>query len=191
MAAQWPELWLMRHGQTEWNAAGRMQGHMDSPLTAIGREQAARQGAIMAPILTARPEIARVASPLGRAVQTAEIVFGDAPFVTDGRFKEISVGAFEGRTRPEIEASHPHLFADSWLGWYDRAPDGENLSDLRQRVTAGLKDLRGPTAIVCHGITLRMIRLVGLGWSNDRLEELEVRQGAVHLVREGRHEMLV
>lgn len=191
MARAWPELWLMRHGQTEWNAAGRMQGHLDSPLTALGRDQATRQAAIMAPILAARPEIARLSSPLGRAVQTAGIVFAGAAFTTDDRFKEISVGAFEGRTRAEIEAGHPQLFAESWLGWYDRSPDGENLSDLRARVTAGLADLAGPTAIVCHGITLRMIRLVVLGWPDDRLEELEVRQGAVHLVRDGRHEMLV
>ena len=186
----WPDLWLMRHGQTEWNAAGRMQGHMDSPLTALGRTQAARQARIMAPVL-ADPGIARIASPLGRAVQTAGIVFGERPYATDPRFREISVGAFEGRTRPELEAAFPELFAESWLGWYDRAPGGERLDGLRARVTAALSDLSGTAAIVCHGITLRMIRLVVLGWPDNRLEELEVRQGAVHLMRDGQHQMLV
>ncbi len=186
-----PDLYLMRHGQTEWNAAGRMQGHMNSPLTALGHEQAARQAAIMAPILAADPAITRHASPLGRAVQTADIVFGDARYTTDLRWREISVGAFEGRTRPELEAEYPELFTDSWLGWYDRAPDGERLFGLRARVTDALSTLQGPAAIVCHGITLRMIRIVVLGWPDTRLEEMEVRQGAVHLMRDGQHQMLV
>ena len=185
-----PDIYLMRHGQTEWNAAGRMQGHMDSPLTALGLTQAARQGQIMAPVLAADPGIARIASPLGRAVQTAGIVFAGQPFATDPRFREISVGEFEGRTRPDLEAAFPDLFATSWLGWYDRAPGGERLSDLRARVSEGLSALTGPTAIVCHGITLRMARLIVLGWPDTRLEEMEVRQGAVHLMRDGTHQML-
>ncbi len=186
-----PDLYLMRHGETEWNAAGRMQGHMDSPLTALGQRQAARQAEIMAQAFAGDPGIARVASPLGRAMQTAGIVFGDQPFDTDPRFREISVGAFEGCTRAEIEAAHPQLFGGSWLGWYDRAPGGEGLRGLRARVTGALSELTGPTAIVCHGITLRMARLVVLGWPDDRLEEMEVRQGAVHLMRGGQHQMLV
>lgn len=189
--ADWPDLWLMRHGQTEWNAAGRMQGHLDSPLTALGRTQAARQAAIMAGVLAREPGIALVASPLGRAVETAGIVFGPRPFTQDARFREISVGAFEGRTRPDLEAAYPALFGLGWLDWYDRAPGGEGLPALRARVTDGLSALSGPTAIVCHGITLRMIRLVVLGWPDDRLEEMEVRQGAVHLMRGGQHDMLV
>ncbi|MFD1794505.1 histidine phosphatase family protein [Paracoccus aurantiacus] len=187
----WPDLYLMRHGQTEWNAVGRMQGHRDSPLTALGRVQAAKQADIMAPVLASAAPPALCASPLGRAVATAEIVFAGRRFATDERFREISVGEFEGRTRAELEACYPALFAESWLGWYDRAPGGERLSDLRGRVTEALSALAGPTAIVCHGITLRMIRLVVLGWPDTRLEEMEVRQGAVHLMRGGRHEMLV
>ncbi|NHF74306.1 histidine phosphatase family protein [Paracoccus xiamenensis] len=186
-----PDLYLMRHGQTEWNAAGRMQGHQDSPLTVLGRQQAARQADIMAPILATGQQVARISSPLGRAVQTAEIVFAGQDFTTDARFREISVGEFEGRTRGDIEAAYPDLFANTWLGWYDRAPGGETLNDLRVRVTEALSELTGPTAIVCHGITLRMARLVVLGWPDTRLEEMEVRQGAVHLMRDGRHEMLV
>lgn len=186
----WPDLWVMRHGQTEWNAERRMQGHQDSPLTALGCEQAARQAALMSDILASHQHVELIASPLGRAVQTADIVFGARPYRLDHRFQEISVGVFEGRTRSELEASFPDLFGLSWLGWYDRAPGGERLSDLRARVTEGLSALTGPTAIVCHGITLRMIRLVVLGWSDDRLEEMEVRQGAVHLLRKGQHEML-
>ncbi|MBA4492095.1 histidine phosphatase family protein [Paracoccus sp. S1E-3] len=181
----------MRHGQTEWNAAGRMQGHMDSPLTALGRQQAARQAAIMAGILDRTPGLSLVASPLGRAVETAGIVFGPRPFTQDARFREISVGAFEGRTRTDLEAAYPALFGLSWLGWYDHAPGGERLPDLRARVTEALLALQGPAAIVCHGITLRMIRLIVLGWPDTRLEEMEVRQGAVHLMRDGQHQMLI
>lgn len=189
MGMDFPDLYLMRHGETEWNAEGRMQGHLNSPLTPLGHQQAARQAAIMAPVLAG--DVQRIASPLGRAVQTADIVFAGQPYATDPRFREISVGEFEGRTRPDIEAAFPDLFAATWLGWYDRAPGGERLSDLRARVSEGLSQLTGPTAIVCHGITLRMARLVVLGWPDSRLEEMEVRQGAVHLMQDGRHQMLV
>ena len=58
-------------------------------------------------------------------------------------------------------------------------------------MTDALSTLQGPAAIVCHGITLRMIRIVVLGWPDTRLEEMEVRQGAVHLMRDGQHQMLV
>ncbi|MFV0292198.1 MAG: histidine phosphatase family protein [Paracoccus sp. (in: a-proteobacteria)] len=109
----------------------------------------------------------------------------------DARFQEISVGEFDGCTRADLEAAYPDLFTDSWLGWYNRAPSGERLPGLRNRVTEALSGLTGLTAIICHGITLRMIRLIVLGWPDDRLEEMEVQQGAVHLIHGGRHEMLI
>ena len=70
-----PDLYLMRHGQTVWNAEGRLQGRMDSPLTALGRAQARRQAQLVRGI-----DAARYASNAGRAVETAGIVYGGQDF---------------------------------------------------------------------------------------------------------------
>lgn len=177
------DLYLMRHGQTVWNAQGRMQGWLDSPLTDLGRRQAGWQAALIADLAGA----ARYASPQGRAQQTAEIVFGGADFIRDDRLREIDVGDFSGQRYPDLVAAQPHLFEGGRLAWYDRAPGGEGLAALRARVESFLADLAGPSLIVTHGITLRMLRLVALGRPDTMLEDMSVEQGAVHVIRAGQH----
>ena len=177
------DLYLMRHGQTVWNAQGRMQGWLDSPLTELGRRQAEWQAALVADVTGA----ARYASPLGRAQQTAAIVFGGAEVISDDRLREIDVGDFSGHCYPDLVAAHPHLFGGGRLAWYDRAPGGEGLAALRARAEAFLADLTGPALIVTHGITLRMLRLVALGRPDTLLEDMSVEQGAVHVIRAGQH----
>lgn len=181
----YPDLYLMRHGQTVWNAEGRMQGRLDSPLTALGQRQAAAQARILGGI-----EALRFSSPQGRALQTARIVFGDRPFRTDDRLAEIDIGAFSGHLVEDLRARHPAVFEGCRLAWYDRAPDGEHFSGLMRRAIAFLADLPGPALIVTHGITLRMLRLVAMGLPQERLAEMPVEQGAVHLVRRGEHRIL-
>ena len=177
------DLYLMRHGQTVWNAQGRMQGWLDSPLTELGRRQAEWQAALVADVTGAT----RYASPLGRAQQTAAIVFGGADVIPDDRLREIDVGDFSGHCYPDLVAAHPHLFEGGRLAWYDRAPGGEGLAALRARAEAFLADLTGPALIVTHGITLRMLRLVALGRPDTLLEDMTVEQGAVHVIRAGQH----
>ena len=177
------DLYLMRHGQTVWNAAGRMQGWADSPLTDLGRQQAGWQAALIADVTG----VARYASPLGRAQQTAGIVFGAADFINDDRLREIDVGDFSGHCYPDLVAAHPELFQGGRLAWYDRAPGGEGMGALRARAESFLADLTGPALIVTHGITLRMLRLVALGRSDAMLEDMTVEQGAVHVIRAGQH----
>lgn len=178
------DLYLMRHGQTLWNAEGRLQGRLDSPLTDRGRMQAASQAAILRDVGHRH----LFSSPQGRAQQTAEIVFGGRPFCTDPRLAEIDIGGFTGRLMSELHAEHPHLFPDATrLDWYDSAPDGEGLRGLMARCQSFLDDLSGPALIVTHGITLRMLRLIAMRASMHRLAELPVRQGAVHVVSRARH----
>ncbi|QFQ88320.1 histidine phosphatase family protein [Paracoccus kondratievae] len=181
----WPDLYLMRHGQTVWNAEGRMQGHLDSPLTKLGEAQARRQAWLVSPLRG----MARYASPAGRAQQTARIVFGDQEFISDSRLLEIDIGAFTGLTWSKLCAEHPDICGRGGLDWYDRAPGGEHFSGLEARVRAFLSDLPGPAMIVTHGITLRMLRLVAMGLPLVRLAEMPVLQGALHLVSRGQHRM--
>lgn len=178
-----PDLWVMRHGETEWNVARRMQGRSDSALTARGRAQAARQAELVAGI-----DAARLASPQGRACETARIVFAGQPFATDLRLAEICVGDWTGRIADELRAEAPAAFAGTRLGWYDHAPGGEGFPGLRARVRDLLADLCGPTIIVTHGITLRMIRAELTG--EDLHADVHFDQGAVHLIRSGRATIL-
>lgn len=196
-APDWPDLWLLRHGQTVWNAEGRLQGRLDSPLTATGVAQAQRQGRLVATILaggaTAAPAL--WSSPQGRAVRTARIVFDGRPFGCDPRLAEIDLGAFTGARTPDLRAAHPQLFpaprpGEEPLGWYDLCPGGEGFGGLERRVRAFLTGLTGPAVIVTHGITLRMIVLVASGLPPEAIGRIPVLQGAVHHIGAGRHRVI-
>ncbi|RNF35765.1 histidine phosphatase family protein [Paracoccus methylarcula] len=180
----YPDLYLMRHGQTEWNLAGRMQGRSDSPLTELGMAQAARQSELIGDVTAER-----ISSPQGRALRTADVVFAGKEFRVDSRLCEIDVGEFTGHRVEELRPAHPECFAGSPLDWYDRSPGGENFTQLSVRCQSFLDDLTGPALIVTHGITLRMLRILALGLPRSRLADLPVEQGAVHVVRKAAHEV--
>lgn len=182
--SMYPDLYLMRHGQTEWNAIGRMQGHLDSPLTDLGIAQAQAQSRLIANV-----QATRFASPLGRALQTAQIVFTGQPFQIDDRLAEIDIGEFSGEFADNLRTTHPALFQGSVYDWYDNTPGGEGFAALMTRCRSFLDDLTGPALIVTHGITLRMMRMLAMGWDMPRFEELPQYQGAVQVVRNCRHEI--
>ena len=181
-----PDLYLMRHGQTVWNAEGRLQGRMDSPLTALGRAQARRQAQLVQGI-----SATRYASTAGRAVETARIVYAGQAFGQDARLHEIDIGEFTGRAWAELCAAHPEVTAGGWLDWYDRAPGGELFAGVEARARAFLHELTGPALIVTHGITLRMLRLIAMDLPLSRLGEMPVMQGALHVVSAGQHRMVL
>ncbi len=104
-----PEIYLIRHGETEWNRAGRWQGDLDSPLTETGRTQAARIGAALKNAGVG-PETHRFyTSPMGRARRTAALILvalgqSDAAMTEDARLREISVGGSTDMIRAAIRA---------------------------------------------------------------------------------------
>lgn len=180
----YPDLYLMRHGQTEWNLAGKMQGRLDSPLTELGIAQARRQAQLVTHITAER-----YSSPQGRAVRTAEIAFGKLVFKTDSRLCEIDTGEFTGHSIRELQQSYPEAFKGKSIDWYDRTPQGENFAQLSARCQSFMDDLTGPALVVTHGITLRMLCALALGMPLARLAEFSVEQGAVHVVRKAAHEV--
>ena len=105
----YPELYILRHGETLWNQQGRLQGQKDSPLTDKGRQQALAQGEVLRSVKSL-PHIVFV-SPLGRTLTTANLA---APFikthVKDPRLLEINFGAWEGATRDAINISNLNKF---------------------------------------------------------------------------------
>ncbi len=161
----YPDLYILRHGQTVWNAEGRMQGHMDSPLTALGRDQACALTGILRG-LGLPPDVAFHASPLGQARQTVALALDGlcAVPIYDARLREVSVGAFEGLTRHEIETRWPEIVgADSNVPWLFRAPGGETFEGFRDRLASWLSEQARPTVAVAHGMVSMVLR-AGSRW---------------------------
>ena len=181
-----PKIWFLRHGQTEWNLERRLQGHLDSPLTELGREQARQQARIMRPILA---EVVAgsggvFASPLGRAQQTAQIALSGHSFKTDPRLAEVATGAWEGRLRDEVAPGGGDLFV------YTSAPGGEGFDALEGRVSAFLNDLQGPSIVVSHGLWGQVLRGLVCGLDRSSMGQLSNLQGCVYLLENGQETVL-
>jgi probable phosphoglycerate mutase len=155
---------LVRHGETEWNLQRRFQGRSDSPLTARGIAQAHAIGRLVANLPNAAA--ARVvASPLGRARRTAEIVcehLVSAPeLCLDDRLRELSIGSWDGLTYSEIAMCAPGIFdGDGRSEWCFRSPDGERYEGVAARVADWLREpIDVPlTIVVTHGVVSRVLR---------------------------------
>lgn len=155
------EILLIRHGETLWNGEGRIQGHRDSPLSALGRAQAAAVGARLA----SEGVDHLASSDLGRALETAAAVADatDLEIFVDARLRERSYGALEGLTWADIEHDLPADFAR--LSSHDpnyRPARGESLMDFRDRVLGVLDELGraaagARAAIVTHGGVLGVL----------------------------------
>lgn len=189
----YPAIYVLRHGETHWNAEGRLQGTSNSPLTEAGRAQAARQGALLEALDLSAFDI-RI-SPQGRAIETAGIALAhQADFLrTDDRLREIDVGGWTGAVRHMLEAAHvtpsDHT-PDGHLAIYDAAPGGEGFDALRTRCLLFLESLTRPTICVTHGITSRMLRATAMGQPGAALGDLPGGQGVVHVVEDRRHRTL-
>ncbi|MBK0326950.1 histidine phosphatase family protein [Rhodobacteraceae bacterium F11138] len=181
----YPEFLILRHGQTEWNRQGRLQGALDSPLTALGQEQARRQNAILRDFGVDGWHW--FCSPQGRADCTAGFAAQGMPVSIkhDVRLREIGLGDWAGRLRDEIAAEAPHLFETDDLGWYNHVPGGEGLLAVEHRAKGFLADLPGPSVIVTHGITSRVIRCVAQGLPSEAFDTLCGGQGVVYHIRDG------
>ncbi len=181
--ADYPEVLILRHGETEWNRQGRMQGGQDSPLTRRGEGQARAQGLILQRFGVEK--FAWVSSPQGRALRRAELAQGGTQEIaTDERLREINMGDWSGLLREDIARQAPAYFAPeaAVMAWYGNAPGGETLAALAQRLTAFLADLSAPTVIVTHGVTSRALRCLLLGLPVETFNRLEGGQGVVYRV---------
>jgi len=148
------DLLVVRHGQSEWNAIGRWQGHADPSLSELGR----RQAFVAALSIGALDGI--VSSDLLRAAETAAIIseqLGVGPVVVDDRLRERNVGEWTGLTRAEIDKR--------WPGWIEaaRQPEGfEDLDDVLARVLDALQAIHeaspgGSLLVVTHGGVIRCL----------------------------------
>ncbi|WP_298262140.1 histidine phosphatase family protein [uncultured Litoreibacter sp.] len=181
-----PELFVLRHGETEWNASGRMQGRLHSPLTPKGVTQAHAQSRILSDVDLTGVDI--ISSPQTRALHTAVEVFARtaAQIRTDERLCEIDAGAWQGRLRDELQITgDPKQTEDGPLAFYEQAEGGEGFAALRARCEGFLSDLSGPAVLVTHGIASRMLRVVALGLTDDAMVDLPGGQGVVFHLKDG------
>jgi len=189
----YPDLFVLRHGQTLWNAAGRHQGRLNSELTETGRQQARRQGRILAGAGLDAGTTDFYVSPLGRARQTADLALGviGQSALVDERLKEIGFGGWEGLNSAEIDARWPEnrQIADRF-DWHFSAPGGEGFDSLFTRARSFLDDLAGASVIVTHGITSRVLRGIWLGLDRDGMGRLEGGQGMVYHLAQRRQTRL-
>ncbi|GJE11742.1 MULTISPECIES: histidine phosphatase family protein [Methylobacterium] len=181
-------IYFIRHGQTDWNAEGRLQGGRDTDLNALGETQAAAAAERLA--VLAGPGLAGadfVASPLKRTRRTMEILraaLGLSPedYRTDPRLREIGFGAWEGSTWSEIRRRDPAGAAGRERDrWRHRPPGlgGESYATLVERVGPALAGLERDTVVVAHGGVARAA-LVALGHLDPyAAPRLGIRQGEV------------
>jgi probable phosphoglycerate mutase len=190
-------IYLVRHGETEWNAQGRFQGALDSPLTQRGRAQAELAGRILAAHLDPAISLHAISlqvSPLARARETASLLrrhFTCAEPVLETRLREVSLGSWDGLDRVEIHAEWPgRLKGATPFDWYFRSPDGESCEKAAARLNAWLEERQGPVVAVSHGLTGRLLRGLYLGLSRDEALALPVPQDAVFKLAHGAVETL-
>jgi probable phosphoglycerate mutase len=162
------ELWLIRHGETEWSRSGAHTGRTDIPLTAAGRDNAAAVGRY----LELRPFALVLVSPLQRARETCRLA-GYENALIDPDLREWDYGDYEGRTTPQIQAERP-----AWSLWTDGVPNGETAAQVATRAERAIAralavggDPAGDVALFAHGHILRVLaaRWLGLPPEDGRL----------------------
>jgi broad specificity phosphatase PhoE len=148
------ELWLVRHGETEWTATGQHTSHTDVPLTDTGREQATSVGGVLA----GRPFTVVLSSPMARALDTCRLAgYGDKVEIDDD-LKEWDYGEYEGRATADIRTERA-----GWTVWAG-SPGGEPLADAgarARRVIERATAAGGDAALFSHG---HFLRILGATW---------------------------
>jgi probable phosphoglycerate mutase len=176
------KLYVVRHGETEWNREHRLQGRTDVPLNETGR----RQAGCLARYFQAHPIARILTSPLRRALATAEIIARTTGCSCEilEELVEIHHGIWQGLTVREIEALHPEM----WNTWNTRPsrlkfPDGESLQDVADRIRSLFQtiDPSLDTCIVTHGVVSQVLLLGFIGRDLDELHTVHQSNGCINV----------
>ncbi|EOV6322735.1 histidine phosphatase family protein [Vibrio parahaemolyticus] len=183
-------IFVLRHGETEFNADKKLQGHCNSSLTSKGSDQARRVGTTLKQYVENR--LFRVySSTLGRALQTSQIVCEELNYSYENlnkepRLKEFSLGEWEQRTIPSLEQEIPNLLAQN--DWYLQAPNCETYESVRERLSSWLSDLAHDEdiVVVSHGLTGIVLRGLLLGMDYTQVWQQDLPQDAFFIIEDGR-----
>lgn len=190
-----PTIYYIRHGETIWNAEGRLQGTKDIALNDRGRAQASHAGHVLADLLARdghdKTALPYVCSPLGRARSTMELVrrvleLPVEDYSLDNRLREIGYGVWEGSTLAEMQVADPELYARRQTAKWTLAPEGgETYATVQLRMRDWYDSLLADTVAVAHGGTCRAL-MVSLGIETPHsAADLFIEQGAVYVFRDG------
>ena len=185
-----PVLYFLRHGETDWNAEGRLQGDQDIPLNALGRRQATACGEILRDLLArdgrAPATLPYVASPLIRASETMELMraalgLPAAGYRTDPRLREVAFGQWEGVTMRELRRTVPAAVAARERDkWNFIPPEGESYAQMALRMAEWRASLQGDTVAVAHGGTARALLVLFGASTPAEAPQVDIGQGVVY-----------
>ncbi|EHH1241752.1 histidine phosphatase family protein [Vibrio parahaemolyticus] len=183
-------IFVLRHGETEFNADKKLQGHCNSSLTSKGCDQARRVGTTLKQYVENRP-FRVYSSTLGRALQTSQIVCEELNYSYENlnkepRLKEFSLGEWEQRTIPSLEQEVPNLLAQN--DWYLQAPNCETYESVRERLSSWLSDVTHDEdiVVVSHGLTGIVLRGLLLGMDYTQVWQQDLPQDAFFIIEDGR-----
>ncbi|EGQ8116839.1 histidine phosphatase family protein [Vibrio parahaemolyticus] len=183
-------IFVLRHGETEFNADKKLQGHCNSSLTSKGCDQARRVGTTLKQYVENRP-FRVYSSTLGRALQTSQIVCEELNYSYENlnkepRLKEFSLGEWEQRTIPSLEQEIPNLLAQN--DWYLQAPNCETYESVRERLSSWLSDVTHDEdiVVVSHGLTGIVLRGLLLGMDYTQVWQQDLPQDAFFIIEDGR-----
>ena len=193
MSENRPTIYFIRHGETDWNVEGRLQGQRDIPLNDLGRVQAEESGRRLRSLVARYEDLDYVASPMSRTRETMErlreaIGLHPSAYRLDGRLVELTFGTWEGLTWKDVRKQEPVAAAarerDKW-GYVP--PEGESYAMLAERVRPILGDLTRDTVMVSHGGVARAFLAAACGVSTRHAASIDIWQGKVLVIENRKH----
>jgi len=191
-----PVLYYVRHGETDFNSEGRLQGRRDTVLNARGRRQAAECGTLLRDLFARdcrqAGDFKYISSPLKRARETMEILrttLGLKPhdYEIDARLVEIAYGEWEGLTLPEIEARDAGILTQRERDKWDFAPPGgESYRQLATRIDDWYRSLTQDTVVAAHGGGVRALMALLKVVTEEQATHAQIEQGVVYVFADGK-----
>ncbi|HEV7256916.1 MAG TPA: histidine phosphatase family protein [Bosea sp. (in: a-proteobacteria)] len=176
---------LIRHGETDWNREGRLQGGQDIPLNDLGREQAAEAAERLRKLVPGFAALDFIGSPMCRARETMDILratleLAPGAYRTDDRLKELTFGSWEGFTWRDIrKAEREQAQLRERDKWSFVPPGGESYAMLAERVRPALEELPRETVVVSHGGVARAILALVGAVPPQKASLVEIWQGKI------------
>jgi len=194
----YPNIILLRHGQTQWNTQGRYQGQLNSNLTLLGKTQVKANAQKLRSLDKQWSKIKIFSSPLGRAREsvvilcnTLEIAHERVAF--DERLAEFSYGLFQGKTRQECAREYPEVLkAREANKWHYQLPKGESYAIVSKRVENWLEDIKSEewVMVVAHEMLNRTLRGLYCGLTQEETLALRQPNDQVLLLAEGKEQIV-
>ena len=191
-----PVLYYVRHGETDFNSQGRLQGRRDTVLNAHGRRQAAECGVLLGDLFVRDHRRAQdfkyVSSPLKRARETMEIVramlgLEAHNYEVDARLIEIAYGEWEGLTLHEIETRNASVLSARERDKWDFAPPGgESYRELADRIGNWYRPLTADTVVAAHGGGVRVLMAILNIVPEEQATHAQIEQGVVYVFADGK-----